>query len=236
MAITILVVDDEQKILDMVTTFLEVEGYIVLQATDGLSALKKVNENSPHLVLLDWMLPGKSGLDLCKEIRAHSKIPIIMLTARVDESDKVLGLEMGADDYVTKPFGLRELVARIRSVLRRYDMGTEGSQTAETQEARILRRGDLTIDNEKFEAFLKDIPLNLTATEFKILQTLAQRPGVVYSRLQLMRIVMGEAYVNYERSIDTHVSNLRKKVGDTPGEPRYILTVFGVGYKFSERL
>ncbi|MBC9785173.1 response regulator transcription factor [Heliobacterium chlorum] len=236
MAITILVVDDEQKILDMVTTYLEAEGYHVLQATDGLSALQEVNEKTPHLVLLDWMLPGKNGLDLCKDIRAHSKVPIIMLTARVDESDKVLGLEMGADDYVTKPFGLRELVARIRSVLRRYDMGNDGTLTAETQESRILKRGDLTIDNEKFEAFLKDMPLNLTATEFKILQTLAQRPGVVYSRLQLMRIVMGEAYVNYERSIDTHVSNLRKKVGDTPGEPRYILTVFGVGYKFSERL
>ncbi|MBM7865405.1 response regulator [Heliobacterium gestii] len=233
MTITILVVDDEPKILDMVSAFLEAEGYRVLQATDGSQALHMVSEQSPQLVLLDWMLPGKSGLAICREIRAQSKIPIIMLTARVDEGDKVLGLETGADDYVTKPFSLRELVARIRSVLRRYDMGTDGTPAGE---GNIVRRGDLVIDNDKFEAYLRDSPLPLTATEFKILQTLAQRPGVVYSRLQLMRIVMGDAYVNYERSVDTHVSNLRKKIGDSPGEARYILTVFGIGYKFAERL
>ncbi|MCW2276890.1 response regulator transcription factor [Heliophilum fasciatum] len=232
MALTILVVDDEQKILDMVTRFLTSEGYNVKQALDGPAALETIHHSPPDLVLLDWMLPGKSGIDVCKEIRAHSLIPIIMLTARVDESEKVLGLEMGADDYITKPFGLRELAARIRSVMRRYEKHSEITAPVNPS---ILRRGALSIDTEKFEASLQDQPLNLTATEFKILHTLAQRPGVVYSRLQLMRLVMGEAYLNYERSIDTHVSNLRKKIGDTQGEQKYILTVFGVGYKFAER-
>lgn len=233
MAIKILVVDDEQKILDVVSNFLMSEGYEVTQAMDGNSALRMIKNQPPDLVLLDWMLPGKSGIDVCKEIRSHSGIPIIMLTARVDESDKVLGLELGADDYITKPFGLRELAARIRSVMRRYETQAEAGKPSE---ASLIRRGFLTIDNEKYEAWLNDTPLNLTATEFKILQTLAQRPGVVYSRLQLMRIAIGEAYVNYERSIDTHVSNLRKKIGDSPGESRYILTVFGVGYKFADRI
>lgn len=232
MAFKILVVDDEQRILDMVSHYLESEGFQVFQAMDGNMALEKVGLDNPDLILLDWMLPGKNGLDICREIRSERNIPIIMLTARVDESDKVLGLELGADDYITKPFGLRELVARIRTVLRRYSQGENGDKS----ERNTIKRGSLTIDLEKYEAWRDDEPLHLTATEFKILQTLAQRPGVVYSRLQLMQIAMGEVYVNYERSIDTHVSNLRKKLGDSPGEPKYIQTVFGVGYKFSERV
>ncbi|KAB2953277.1 response regulator transcription factor [Heliorestis acidaminivorans] len=227
----ILVVDDEQKILDMVTKFLLTEGYQVLQALEGQKAMDIVMQEKPDLVLLDWMLPGQSGLDICREIRSTTTIPIIMVTARVDESEKILGLEMGADDYITKPFSLRELAARIRSVLRRYAVQSEKIEQKEGQ-SHILKRGRLAIDIEKFEATLDGKSLQLTATEFKILQTLAQRPGIVYSRLQLMNIVMGEAYVNYERSIDTHVSNLRKKIGDSPGNPQYILTVFGIGYKF----
>ncbi|QGG46260.1 response regulator transcription factor [Heliorestis convoluta] len=232
MAKKILIVDDEQKIIDTIRTFLISEGYEVLEALEGQKALCLLEKENPHLILLDWMLPGKSGLDLCKEIRAQRETPIIMLTARVDESEKVLGLEMGADDYITKPFSLRELAARIRSVLRRYEIH---SDKAEQKESNLLKRGNLSIDNERFEASLEGKLLHLTATEFKILQTLAYRPGVVYSRLQLMNIVMGETYVNYERSIDTHVSNLRKKIGDTPGNPQYILTVFGIGYKFNEQ-
>ncbi|MFZ5652741.1 MAG: response regulator transcription factor [Bacillota bacterium] len=229
----ILLVDDEERILEVVANFLESEGYSVFRALDGNEALARVEEDMPDLVLLDWMLPGKSGIDVCREIRSRCDIPIIMLTARVDESDKVLGLEVGADDYVTKPFSLRELAARVRSVMRRYSLVSGNGKNG--ADSSTIRRGPLIIDIEKFEAWKNDSLLNLTATEFKILQTLAQRPGVVYSRLQLMRIAMGEAYVNYERSIDTHVSNLRKKIGDSPGEPRFILTVFGLGYKFADR-
>lgn len=234
MAAKILVVDDEQKILDLVGNFLESEGFEVAQAMDGYNALARVKADPPDLILLDWMLPGQSGIDVCRQIRSEGDIPIIMLTARVDEGDKVFGLEAGADDYITKPFGLRELAARVRSVLRRY--GAAGGNGKTGGSSHIIRRGPLTVDTEKFEAWRDGIQLNLTATEFKILQTLAQRPGVVYSRLQLMRVAMGEAYVNYERSIDTHVSNLRRKIGDSPGDPKFILTVFGVGYKFAERL
>lgn len=234
MAPKVLIVDDEQKILDVVTAFLESEGYKVSRAVEGNEALARVKNDTPDLILLDWMLPGKSGIDVCRQIRSESNIPIIMLTARVDEGDKILGLELGADDYVTKPFSLRELAARIRSVMRRYS--ATGGMEKPRAGSHLIRRGPLTIDTEKFEAWNNDLQLNLTATEFKILHTLAQRPGVVYSRLQLMKIAMGDAYVNYERSIDTHVSNLRKKIGDSPGEPRFILTVFGVGYKFAERL
>ncbi|MFZ5648283.1 MAG: response regulator transcription factor [Bacillota bacterium] len=230
----VLIVDDEEKILDVVANFLESEGYTVSRAMDGNEALARVEKVQPDLILLDWMLPGKSGIEVCREVRSRGDIPIIMLTARVDESDKVLGLELGADDYITKPFSLRELAARVRSVMRRYSLASGNGKIA--VESNIIRRGPLTIDTERFEAWKGDSLLSLTATEFKILQTLAQRPGVVYSRLQLMRIAMGEAYVNYERSIDTHVSNLRKKIGDSPGEPRFILTVFGVGYKFTDRL
>lgn len=231
MAQKVLIVDDEQKILDVVTGFLESEGYKVARAVEGNDALARVKIDPPDLILLDWMLPGKNGLDVCRQIRSESNVPIIMLTARVDEGDKVLGLDVGADDYITKPFSLRELSARIRSVMRRCSAAEKAR--ADTL---LLRRGPLAINTEKFVAWMNDEHLNLTVTEFKILQTLAQRPGVVYSRLQLMRIAMGEAYVNYERSIDTHISNLRKKIGDSPGDPKFILTVFGVGYKFTERL
>ncbi len=232
MSRNVLIVDDEQRILDVVANFLESEGFTVARAADGEEALARMGTDPPDLVLLDWMLPGRSGLDVCGQIRRQGgDIPIIMLTARVDEGDKVLGLDQGADDYITKPFSLRELAARIRSVMRRCPQA--GDVERSRADSQIIRRGPLIIDTEKFEAWKDDVRLYLTATEFKILQTLAQRPGVVYSRLQLMRIAMGDAYVNCERSIDTHVSNLRKKIGDSPGEPRFVLTVFGVGYKFA---
>jgi len=202
----VLIVDDEQKILDVVTGFLESEGYKVARAMEGNDALARVKIDPPDLILLDWMLPGKNGIDVCRQIRSESNVPIIMLTARVDEGDKILGLDVGADDYITKPFSLRELSARIRSVMRRFSAAEKARA-----DNLLLRRGPLTIDTEKFVAWKNGDHLNLTVTEFKILHTLAQRPGVVYSRLQLMRIAMGEAYVNYERSIDTHISNLRKK-------------------------
>jgi len=224
--VTILVVDDEPKVLDVIKPFLASEGFHVVTASTGRQALRLVEECKPDLVVLDWLLPEMSGLEVCRELRRASSLGIIMVTARTDETDKVLGLEMGADDYITKPFSLRELAARIRSVLRR-------AQDA-ANEPQVLRRSDLVIDEAKFRVWKGDREITLTPTEFKLLLRLAERPGTVYSRLQLMQAAMDEAFVNYERSIDTHISHLRKKLEDNPATPRYILTVHGIGYRFGE--
>ena len=218
----ILVVEDEPKMLSMITQFLEGEGWEVYGSATGEEALKLMPKVAPDVVVLDWMLPGMSGLDVCRRIRAESQVPLIMLTAKADEVDKLLGLELGADDYITKPFSLRELLARIRAVLRR--------SSAAWREER-LRIGDLIIDLDKHEVRKAGVKVQLTPTEFKILSILASSPGRVYSRLQLVDAVLGEAYQGYERSIDTHISNLRKKLGDDSAQPRYIDTVYGVGYK-----
>ncbi|MCL6443841.1 MAG: response regulator transcription factor [Alicyclobacillus sp.] len=229
METTVLLVDDEPKVLDVMKPFLQGEGFRVLVANTGREALRIVEEQNPNLVVLDWMLPEMSGLDVCRTLRKTSSIGIIMLTARTDEADKIVGLEVGADDYLTKPFSLRELVARIRSVLRRMNEGGEGA------EGSVLRRGDLVIDETKYRVWNRGEEVVLTPTEFKILVTLAANPGVVYSRLQLLQAAMGEAYLNYERTIDTHVSHLRKKIEDDPADPRYIQTVYGIGYRFGEQ-
>ncbi|GGI97879.1 DNA-binding response regulator [Alicyclobacillus cellulosilyticus] len=229
MAATILLVDDEPKVLDVMKPYLEGEGFRVLTAANGTQALRMVEQHKPDLVVLDWMLPEMSGLEVCRAIRAQSSIGIIMLTARADEVDKILGLEVGADDYITKPFSLRELVARIRSVLRRAGGQQEGEHES------VMVRGDLTIDEEKFRVWKGGQEVQLTPTEFKILVTLAANPGVVYSRLQLLQAAIGEAYLNYERTIDTHISHLRKKLEDDPANPVYIQTVYGIGYRFGEQ-
>ncbi len=208
--------------LSMITQFLEGEGWEVYGSATGEEALKLMPKVAPDVVVLDWMLPGMSGLDVCRRIRAESQVPLIMLTAKADEVDKLLGLELGADDYITKPFSLRELLARIRAVLRR--------SSAAWREER-LGIGDLIIDLDKHEVRKAGVKVQLTPTEFKILSILASSPGRVYSRLQLVDAVLGEAYQGYERSIDTHISNLRKKLGDDSAQPRYIDTVYGVGYK-----
>jgi len=179
----------------------------------------------PDLVLLDWMLPGMSGLEICRQVRQKSNIPIIMLTARTEEVDKLLGLELGADDYVTKPFSLRELTARIRVVLRR----TEPDDENKTETIKV---GGLEINLNRHEVWSEGKSISLTPTEFKILTLLLSNPGRVYSRLQLLDAALGFAYEGYERSIDTHVSNLRKKIEPDPVNPRYILTVYGTGYRF----
>jgi len=223
----LLLVDDEPKVIDFMRPFLEREGFEVRTADNGREALRLVQEQTPDLVVLDWMLPGMSGLDVCKELRKTSKIGIIMVTARTDEMDKVIGLEVGADDYLAKPFGLRELVARIRSVLRRI----EDQEEAPT----ILYRGELEIDEVKFRVWKNGQEINLTPTEFKILISLASRPGVVRTRLQLLRAAMGDEYLNYERTIDTHVSHLRQKIEDDPSEPKYVHTVYGMGYRFGDQ-
>ncbi len=224
----ILVIDDEAAIGTMVEDYLEAQGYKVDWASDGPSGLDVFRRTHPDLIILDLMLPGRSGLDVCRDIRALSSVPVIMLTAKSEEIDRVVGLELGADDYVTKPFSLRELAARVRAVLRRT-----GKDVADPGSA-VLQVGDITIDTDRHEVTVAGRPVALTPTEFAILSFLAERPGRVASRLQLVNAVLGEAYAGYERSIDTHVSNLRRKIEEDPSNPRRLLTVYGLGYKLAE--
>ncbi len=222
--VRILVVDDEAAIGNVIKDYLEAQGYEVFWAEDGFSALDSFHKVNPDLIILDLMLPGKSGLDVCRELRKHSDVPVIMLTAKSDEIDRVLGLELGADDYVTKPFSLRELAARVRAVLRRVGKGVEDQRG-------IFKVGDMVIDADGHQVTVSGHEVSLTPTEFSILLYLAERPGRVASRLQLVNASLGEAYVGYERSIDTHVSNLRKKIEADPANPKRLQTVYGVGYK-----
>lgn len=228
MEATLLLVDDEPKVLEVMKPYLEGEGFTVYTAGSGKEALQMVQECRPNLVVLDWMMPEMSGLEVCRELRKTSRVGIIMLTARSDETDRVVGLEMGADDYIAKPFSLRELVARIRSVLRRMQ--------EQVEESAVLQRGELSIDETKHQVWKRGEEVILTPAEFQILVTLAAKPGVVYSRLQLLQATLGDAYLNYERTIDSHVSHLRKKIEDDSVNPRYIQTVHGVGYRFGERV
>lgn len=227
----IAIVDDEIKIREMIKSFLQNEGFETVEAGDGDEAVQLVENCEVDLLLLDVMMPYKDGMQALREIRMnHKKIPVIMLTAKSEEIDKLLGLEMGADDYITKPFSMRELAARIRAVLRRSSSDDLSEEVDE-----ILIRDGIEINLSTYEVMVNHEPLSLTPTEYKILVTLARKPGRVFSRLQLMNSVMGEAFVNYERSIDTHVSNLRKKVEKDPSHPRYIHTVYGIGYRFGEK-
>jgi DNA-binding response OmpR family regulator len=222
----ILVVDDEKKIVDIVKAYLERDGYKVIVAYDGRLALHMARCESPDLIVLDLMLPEVPGWDVCRTLRTESNVPIIMLTALDDDSDKIIGLELGADDYVVKPFNPKELVSRVRAVLRR----AEGAGV-KTKRVEIA---DLSIDFERHEVKRGDKLVELTPTEFELLKVLAEAPGHVYSRMQLLDRVQGSAYEGYERAIDSHVKNLRKKVETDPEQPRYVITVRGVGYKFGE--
>ena len=222
----ILVVDDEEKLREMVRNYLTNDGFIVIEAADGAEAIELHQKERPDLVVLDWMMPGVNGLDVCKSIRQLGNTPVIMLTAKTEEVDKLLGLELGADDYITKPFSLRELVARIKAVLRRTLAGIPARDE-------IIKIKEMEVDMEGREVRVKNKKIDLTPTEFKILNVLAGSPGRVYSRLQLLDAAFGFAYEGYERSIDTHVSNLRKKIEPDPANPEYILTVYGAGYRFT---
>jgi DNA-binding response OmpR family regulator len=227
----IAVVDDEAKIREMVKAYLHNEGFETVEAADGEAVVQLVENQEVDLILLDVMMPNKDGLQALRDIRLkHKKLPVIMLTARSEEIDKILGLEMGADDYITKPFSMRELTARIRAVFRRCSTDEVCDEIDE-----MLIREDIEINLTTYEVKVNGELLNLTPTEYKILVTLARKPGRVYSRLQLMDSVMGEAFVQYDRSIDTHVSNLRKKVEIDPAKPKYIHTVYGIGYRFGEK-
>ena len=223
---TILVVDDEPKIATLARDYLEHAGFAVLTAADGPSALTTVRQRRPDLVVLDLGLPGLDGLDVTRELRRASTIPIVMLTARDDELDKLLGLELGADDYLTKPFSPRELVARVRAVLRRADRPPEAAET--------IRAGDLVLDLPRMRAEVDGTIVDLTPTEFQLLATMAARPGRIFTRAQLLDALHGVAFETYERAIDSHVKNLRRKIEPDPRSPRYILTVYGVGYRFAD--
>lgn len=223
----ILVVDDELKIAKLVRAYLERAGFTVVTAHDGQEALAIFRHERPHLIVLDLMLPGMDGLDVCRAIRRSSDVPIIMLTARDEEVDRLIGLELGADDYIVKPFSPPEVVARVRAVLRR----TEGQPL----EPEVVIAGDVTLDLPHRTAQVRGRPVELTATEFDLLAVLARHPGQVFTRMQLLDLVQGEAYEGYERTIDVHVKNLRRKLGDDPRNPRYIVTVRSVGYKFSDQ-
>lgn len=237
---TILVVDDEEQILSFVRSYLEQAGYRIFAAGNGQEALEALERHpETDLIVLDWMMPGMNGLDVCRTIRKTSEVPIIFLTSKSEELDKLLGLEMGADDFVTKPFSIRELETRIRVVLRRNSPKppheTKPTGAAEGKEL-VVVRGALTMDMNKHKATVEGQVVVLTPTEFKILATLAQHPGRVFSRLDLLELALGEEYSGYERTIDTHVRNVRKKIEKDFSDPKYIVTVFGIGYKFGESL
>lgn len=231
MARKILVVDDEARIVRLVRTYLEGAGFQVSAAYDGREALQAFRSERPDLVVLDLMLPEIDGLDVARAIRRESDVPIIMLTARAEETDRLIGLELGADDYVVKPFSPRELTARVRAVLRRTNPVTEASGPAQDE---VLEVGDLRLDTARRQASLRGQPIDLTAVQFDLLTVMARQPGRVFSRMQLLDAVQGEAYEGYERTIDAHVKNLRKAMGDNSRAPRYILTVRGVGYKLAD--
>ncbi len=224
----IMVVDDEVKLLDLIKNYLEREGFCVITVHSGEEAISLFSTQKPDLVVLDIMMPGMSGYDVCRNICSKSNTPVIMLTAKSEEVDKLLGLELGADDYITKPFSLRELSARIRVVLRR--LGKRNGFDKESDEG-VLKYLDLRLDTKKKELSLGGRHISLTPTEYKIISLLISNPGVVFSRLQILEEVLGEYYEGYDRSLDTHMSNLRKKLGDDSINPQYIKTVYGMGYK-----
>jgi two-component system alkaline phosphatase synthesis response regulator PhoP len=227
---TILVVDDEPGIVIIVRDYLDRAGFRVLTAGDGETALRLARTERPSLVLLDLMLPGLDGLDVTRALRqdpSTNGLPLIMLTARVDETDRVAGLELGADDYITKPFSPREVVARVRAVLRR----AEGPPTYNG----VLRAGDLAIDLQRRTVRRGDTPIELTATEFDLLATLARQPGRPFTRAQLVDLVYGDDFDGYDRTVDAHIKNIRRKIEPDPRGPRYIQMVYGVGYRFAEQ-
>ena len=223
---TILVVDDEPKIVGLARDYLEHAGFTVVSASDGPEALARARADRPDLVVLDLGLPKLDGLDVARALRQASSVPIVILSGRSDESDKLVGLELGADDYVTKPFSPKELVARVRAVLRRSERPVGSSD--------VIRAADVTLDVPRLRVRAGDREVDLTPTEFQLLAALAREPGRVFTRSQLLDAVHGVAFESYERAIDAHVKNIRRKLEPDPREPRYLQTVHGVGYRFRD--
>jgi two-component system alkaline phosphatase synthesis response regulator PhoP len=225
---TILVVDDEPKITDLVRDYLLRAGFQVLTAGDGRDALAAARTRKPDLVIVDLGLPDIDGLDVTQTLRQESSVPMIILTARDEETDKILGLELGADDYITKPFSPKELVARVRAVLRRSEIADQESA------GDILRAGDLEIDLARHRVRVKNQEVDLTATEFELLTVMARQPGRVFTRAQLLDAIHGVSFESFERAIDSHIKNLRRKIEPHPQEPVHLIMVYGVGYKLAE--
>ncbi len=225
---TVLLVEDDPHTVEVVSLYLRRDGHVVLSARDGLAGIQLFRESQPDLVLLDLMLPGVDGLEVCRTLRAESNVPIVMLTARVEEEDRVAGLELGADDYVTKPFSLRELSARIRAVLRRT------SQDAAERSPATLTHGEITLDAQNRTAAVGTAALRLTPTEFRLLTLLLREPGKVFTRDQIIDRVFGYDFDGFDRTVDSHVSSLRRKLDAAAGGRRYIHTVYGVGYRLSD--
>jgi DNA-binding response OmpR family regulator len=223
---TVLVVDDEPSIAEIAGDYLRHGGFGVITASNGVDALALARAQRPDLIVLDLGLPRMDGIEVAKTLRREGNVPIIMLTARIEESDRLAGLELGADDYMTKPFSPRELVARVRSVLRRVDAAGAGSD--------VVRRGDLVIDNTRMQVTRNGAAIDLTATEFQLFAALARQPGRIFTRAQLLDAVRGSDVESFERAIDTHIKNIRRKVEPDPRNPRYVLTVYGMGYRFAE--
>ena len=224
---TILIVDDERRMVSLLQSYLEQEGYRVLTAYNGREALEVARRENPDLVVLDIMMPEMNGYEFMSARRAESDTPIIMLTAKVEDEDKIIGLELGADDYVTKPFKPRELMARVRNVLRRA-----GKNEAKGQTLKVL---DITLNRETREVNIGDRHTDLTPSEFDLLAALMTTPGKVFSRLDLLDVIQGVRYEGYERTIDTHIKNLRVKIEDDPRKPSHIETVYGVGYRLKKQ-
>jgi len=222
---TILVVDDARNIRVMVSSYLEQEGFRVVEAANGAEALRQARLEPPDLIVLDLMMPEMGGYEFLREYGRDHQTPIIVLTARVEESDKLLGLEMGADDYMTKPFSMRELTARVRAVLRRVDRAANGSH--------LLTAADVVLDRESRVVMVGERTVDLTPSEFGLLEALMQKPGRVWSRNDLLDHVQGNSYEGYERTIDVHIRNLRTKIEADPRQPRYVETVYGAGYRFA---
>jgi DNA-binding response OmpR family regulator len=223
----ILVIEDDMEIARLQRDYLEDAGFEVTVAPDGESGLASARGTRPDLILLDLRLPGRDGLDIARELRRSSTVPIVMVTARGDEADRIVGLELGADDYIVKPFSPKELVARVRAVLRR-------TETARASGTEILRIHDVEVDVPRMRVLVGGKPVDLTRTEFELVATMAREPGRVFTRSQLLDAVHGVAFESYERAIDAHVKNIRKKMEPTTGRPRYVLTVHGVGYRFAD--
>ncbi len=230
MAQRILVVDDDKEIVRLIRAYLEQAGFQVFTAHDGETALHTIRREHPDLALLDLMLPDQDGWEITRWVRSDphlAALPIIMLTARVEDTDKIIGLELGADDYITKPFNPREVVARVRSVLRRSQPVTD------TNKSRVLQMGDLIVDLGRHEVMLAGIPIEVTPTEFKLLQILIESPGYAFTRSELIEQGLGYEYEGMERTLDSHIKNLRRKIEPDPKHPTYIQTVYGVGYRLS---
>ncbi|MBP2663816.1 MAG: phoP 1 [Firmicutes bacterium] len=222
---SVLIVDDDVKLVELLQLYFQKDGFVVFNANDGLTALKIARDKGPDILVLDLMLPGMDGWDICRTLRRDSEVPILMLTARDEESDRLVGLEIGADDYVTKPFSPKEVVARVKAILRRTKRITVKTEP--------VRMGDVTMDLEQYQVTKGGQPLELTPTEFKMLELLAANPGRVFSRLQIVEQTQGYSFEGYERTVDAHIKNLRRKIEDNPKEPIYIQTVYGVGYRMA---